>query len=172
MHATRRHVLCAWVVPAMLACSCVDWEKAPAPAPLAVTSATTSSQYARHVNAKSDWQVHSNLRKPQLAIDGKADTCAESASADSSRCWVLLDFRERLTFQAVELLHGQATAHPRRYRIEVSETGWPYVRVFEGLATDGRTIAIFERPQRSRFMKISSLEGSGRSWKLAEINLY
>ena len=172
MRLTPGHRVCVFGVLPVLAASCVDWEKSPAPAPLATTSAPTSSHYELRVAAKSRWRIHSNLRAQALAVDGDSATCAQSAGRDCSGCWVLVDFQEPLTFQAVELVHGQARAHPRRYRVEVSESGWPYVRVFEGLATDGRTIAILKESQTVRFMKITSLEGAGRPWQLAEINLY
>lgn len=167
-----RRSVCGLGVVAGLAASCMDWERAPAQPPLATTSAPTSSHYQRRLAPKSQWRVYTNLRESAKAVDDQPATSAESIGTDCARCWVLLDFRTPLTFQSVELIHGRADAHPRRYRIEVSVNGWPYVRVFEGTATDGRTLAIFDRPQTVRFVKITSLEGAGQPWQLAEINLY
>jgi hypothetical protein len=102
--------------------------------------------------------------------DGRADT---SAFAERGRAAELrMDLGEIRVIHRVTLRHAAPDGHPRRFRVETSDTpDGPGTPVFEGAGRTGESVARFAGTVRSRYLRLTVTEPGEGPVEVAELRI-
>jgi len=128
--------------------------------------------YATSVLDRTDWQIHTSLENREALTD--ADPSTVAASTDDHRVseWILIDLGCVQSIRIVDQSHPPNAGQPPRFRIDTAgEHGFPYQLQYVGSGTPSQSVAMFARPVRAQFVRITLIEDSSDPWLVSDLTV-
>jgi hypothetical protein len=126
--------------------------------------------YIAQVSDRSSWQIHTSLHARDALTDNDLTTLSCSQDDHRQGEFILVDLGCVCSFQMVRQVHPSGSGQPPRFRVDTAgDHGFPYTLQFLGTGQPHETLAIFTRPVKARFIKITVIEDAADPWCVAEL---
>jgi hypothetical protein len=117
-------------------------------------------------------RLYTSLSDRDLMRDGDPVTAAVAPDAAAKDQFILVDLGTVQRVQCVRQDHAPADGYARRYRIDAAgDHNFPYTLEYVGAGDSGASIAVFRKPIRCRFLRITLLEPAETAWNVAELTV-
>lgn len=117
-------------------------------------------------------RLYTSLAERECILDGDLSTAAVAPDAAAKDQFILVDLGAVQRVYCVRQRHAPPEGYPHRYRIDAAgDHNFPYDLQFVGAGEVGESTAVFRKPVRCRFLRITLLEPAATAWNVAELTI-